>query len=68
MTIHRYRVTGMSCGHCVQAVTDEVGKVASVESVDVDLASGIVTVTSEEPLDDSRVAEAVREAGYELSQ
>lgn len=68
MTTQTYSVTGMSCEHCVQAVTDEVGKVPSVESVEVDLASGIVTIISEQPLDGSLVAEAVRDAGYELSQ
>jgi len=62
----RYAVTGMSCQHCVDSVTAEVGKLAGVEQVDVDLAAGIVAVTSaaEPALDDVRAA--VDEAGFDL--
>ena len=59
-------VVGMTCGHCVAAVTEEVGKLDGVTSVDVDLASGLVTVTSLGPLDDEAFAAAVDEAGYEV--
>jgi Copper chaperone len=61
-----YTVKGMTCGHCVNAVTEEIGKLAGVSGVAVDLASGAVTVTSEAPLDRQAVAAAVEEAGYEL--
>lgn len=61
-----YRVEGMSCEHCVRAVTAEVGGLEGVTAVDVDLAAGEVTVTSENPLDESAVRAAVDEAGYEL--
>ncbi|HMQ25744.1 MAG TPA: copper ion binding protein [Acidimicrobiales bacterium] len=61
-----YRVEGMSCEHCVRAVTAEVGDLDGVTAVDVDLAAGEVTVTSENPLDESAVRAAVDEAGYEL--
>jgi len=61
-----YTVKGMTCGHCVNAVTEEIGKLAGVSGVTVDLASGAVTVTSEAPLDRQVVAAAVEEAGYEL--
>ncbi|UUZ61667.1 cation transporter [Nocardioides sp. B-3] len=57
-------VTGMTCGHCVASVTEEISELASVESVDVDLATGTVTVTSSQPLDPAAVRAAVEEAGY----
>jgi copper chaperone len=67
MTTATYSVTGMTCDHCVRAVTDEVRAIAGVADVDVDLASGAVTVTSDGELDDAVVRAAVEEAGYELS-
>jgi copper ion binding protein len=62
-----YTVTGMTCGHCVSSVKEEVGEVAGVSAVDVDLASGAVTVTSERPLDDAAVRAAVEGAGYAVT-
>jgi copper chaperone CopZ len=62
-----YTVVGMTCDHCVRSVQDEVRQVAGVSSVEVDLASGVVTVTSEGDVDDSLVQAAVEEAGYELA-
>ena len=62
-----YTVTGMTCGHCVQAVTWELSALPGVEAVQVDLASGAVIVTSEAPLEDEAVRAAVDEAGYELA-
>jgi copper chaperone len=59
-----YTVVGMTCGHCVSAVTEEVTQVPGVTGVDVDLASGALTVTSETPVDDRAVRAAVEEAGY----
>lgn len=67
MATKTYDVVGMSCGHCVTAVTNEISRIPGVRSVDVDLASGAVTVTSDAPLDDAVVARAVDEAGYELA-
>lgn len=67
MATKTYDVVGMSCGHCVMAVTNEISRIPGVRSVDVDLASGAVTVTSDAPLDDAVVARAVDEAGYELA-
>jgi copper ion binding protein len=61
-----YTVKGMTCGHCVQSVTEEVSEVAGVSAVEVDLASGRVTVSSEQPVDDAAVRAAVAEAGYEV--
>lgn len=65
--ITSFRVNGMSCGHCVRAVRDEIGALAGVGDVDVDLASGTVTVTSDNPLDRAELAAAVHEAGCEMA-
>jgi copper chaperone len=62
-----YTVVGMTCGHCVDAVTEEVSVVPGVTTVDVDLASGGLTVTSTEPVDDDAVRAAVEEAGYSVA-
>ena len=62
-----YTVSGMTCGHCVSSVTEEVAQIAGVSSVDVDLAPGQVTVTSENELDRVQVQRAVEEAGYQLA-
>jgi copper ion binding protein len=59
-------VTGMTCGHCVEAVRTEVGRLDTVRSVDVDLDSGLVTIESDAPLDSAAIRAAVDEAGYEL--
>jgi copper chaperone CopZ len=62
-----YTVTGMTCSHCVQAVTGELSALPGVGDVRIDLASGAVTVTSEAPLAHNDVRAAVDEAGYELA-
>ena len=67
MTTATYTVTGMTCGHCVSAVTEEVSQVAGVTAVAVDLDSGGLTVTSEAPVEESAVRAAVEEAGYEVA-
>lgn len=61
-----YTVEGMTCGHCVSAVTEEISQIEGVRNVQVDLGSGSVTVTSDAPLDRADVAAAVDEAGYTL--
>ncbi|GAA2617153.1 copper ion binding protein [Actinomadura fulvescens] len=66
MSTATYTVTGMTCGHCVGSVKEEVGQVAGVTAVDVDLKTGQVTVTSERPVDDAEITAAVEEAGYEV--
>lgn len=65
-TTATYQVSGMTCGHCVQAVTREVSALDGVDTVDVDLSVGAVTVTSQQPLDTDAVRAAVDEAGYQL--
>jgi copper chaperone len=62
-----FTVTGMTCGHCVSSVTEEVSKISGVTGVDVDLASGAVKVTSAAPVGTDAVREAVEEAGYSLA-
>jgi len=62
-----YTVTGMTCEHCVKAVTSEISELPGVDAVQVDLASGAVTVTSAAPLTADEVRAAVDEAGYELA-
>jgi copper chaperone CopZ len=66
ITTATYSVSGMTCDHCVRAVTTELVLLPGVRSVDVDLAEGAVTVTSDGPLDLEQVREAVDEAGYSL--
>ena len=66
-TTARYTVEGMSCQHCVRAVTEEMTKLPGVQEVAVDLPTGAVTVRSAAPLDLEAVRGAVDEAGYELA-
>ena len=66
MSSSTYTVTGMTCGHCVSAVTEEISQLPGVQGVDVDLATGAVTVTSDAPVEEAAVRAAVEEAGYEL--
>ena len=62
-----WTVSGMTCGHCVASVQEEVGEIDGVESVEVVLESGVVTVTSAAPLSRATVEAAVAEAGYVLT-
>jgi len=66
-TTQTYTVTGMTCGHCVASVTEEVQEISGVENVDVVLETGSLTVTSAEPVDDDAVKTAVEDAGYQLA-
>jgi copper chaperone len=63
LTLH---IPGMTCGHCEAAVKGEVGKVAGVTAVDVDLATKLVTVSGDH-LDRAALTAAVDEAGFELA-
>ena len=64
--IRTYTVQGMTCGHCVSSVTEEVQEIPGVKSVDVVLETGAVNITSVEPIDETVVRAAVEEAGYEF--
>ena len=62
-----YTVVGMTCGHCVNAVTEEVSAVPGVSKAHVDLATGRLTITGEGTVDPEAVRSAVAEAGYQLA-
>jgi copper chaperone CopZ len=70
MTTQTYSVTGMTCQHCVAAVTEELTAIDGVSSVSIDLVpdgTSTVEVTSESALEIEQVRAAVDEAGYELA-
>ncbi|MEU8895111.1 heavy metal-associated domain-containing protein [Nocardia sp. NPDC048505] len=61
-------VSGMTCGGCANSVRTEVGRIDGVTSVDIDLASGRVTVDSTAPVAPGVLAAAVTKAGYRLAE
>ena len=67
MSTSIFTVEGMTCGHCIASVTEEITEIDGVTDVVVDLPTGAVTVTSAEPLDEAHVRAAVEEAGYQLA-
>jgi copper chaperone len=67
MVNETFTVVGMTCGHCVNAVSGEVAKIVGVADVDVDLETGRVTITSDAAIDPAALAAAIDEAGYELA-
>lgn len=66
MTDTNYTVTGITCGHCVAAIKEEVSAIPGVSGVDLD-ATGAMTVHSEAPIDFDRIVEALYEAGDQYS-
>ena len=66
MSTETYTVHGMTCDHCARSVDAEVSAIPGVTQVDVDLASGRLTVTGHESVAPKQVREAVEEAGYTL--
>jgi copper chaperone len=66
MTSAVYEVTGLSCEHCANSVTEELTKIGGVAAVRVDVPAGRVEVDSDAELDRDSVREAVEEAGYQL--
>ena len=67
MSSQTFTVTGMTCEHCVHAVTGEFSSLPGVTAVAVDLTSGAVTVHSERAITSAEAATAADEAGYELA-
>lgn len=67
MSTRAYTVAGMTCAHCVAAVSGEVAQVPGVTDVEVDLARGLLTVSGD-GFADEQIGAAVDEAGYELVQ
>ncbi|TVT62632.1 heavy-metal-associated domain-containing protein [Amycolatopsis rhizosphaerae] len=61
-----YTVKGMTCSGCMNKVTTAVTGVAGITDVDVDIATGEVTVTSDAPIDERQVTTAIAGAGYEV--
>lgn len=61
-----YAVEGMTCAHCVSAVSSEIGQISGVTDVQVNLATGTVTVVSDSTPDADAIRAAVEEAGYEV--
>ena len=67
MATLNYSVPAVHCGHCKAAIESEVAEVPGVTRVEVDLPTGGLAVTSDEPVDDGAVCAAVEEAGYEVA-
>ncbi|NJP64835.1 heavy-metal-associated domain-containing protein [Streptomyces spiramenti] len=67
MSTVTYQVTGMSCGHCENAISEELSALPGVSAVTAKADTGTVTVESAEPLTDEAVRAAVDEAGYEVT-
>ncbi|NKS55498.1 copper resistance protein CopZ [Rhodococcus hoagii] len=65
-TNRTYLVSGMTCGSCAGKITDQVEQIPGVIDVDVDLASGGITLTTESPVSDEAVRRAVEHAGYRI--
>lgn len=67
--VTKLAVNGMTCGHCVSAVTSELEKISEVENVSVELRKdqpSVVTIVSDYPLDVTVLSASIEEAGYEL--
>ena len=67
MSTNTFTVIGMTCDHCVGSVKQEVAKIDGVNTVDVDLESGLVTVESDTDISNDVFVAAVDEAGYEVT-
>ncbi|MDO4665680.1 MAG: heavy-metal-associated domain-containing protein [Actinomycetaceae bacterium] len=71
MHTQQLKVSGMTCGHCVQHVTDELNAIKGVKDVSVVLNPedvSHVTVTSDQELEIAALREAIHEAGYEVEE
>ncbi|MGV9778110.1 heavy-metal-associated domain-containing protein [Streptosporangium sp. NPDC003464] len=66
MSTATYKVTGMTCNGCATKVKNQISAVAGVSSVDVELATGHVTVTTESPIDNAVIMDTIEETGYEV--
>jgi copper chaperone len=65
MAVQRFEVAGMSCQHCIDAITKELSRLDGVTAVSVDLDTALVTVEATAPLDEASIKDAVDEAGYD---
>jgi copper chaperone len=66
MTTTTVTVTEMSCGHCATSVREEIGDIPGVYAVEVDVASGTVTIDSDSAVESTTIRTAVEDAGYRL--
>ena len=66
MSTTKIKVTGMTCGHCTQSVTEELLTISGLNTVNIDLESGEVTIESDVDLVSDEINAAVKEAGYEV--
>jgi copper chaperone len=60
------RIKGMSCQHCVKAVTKALSEIAGIKDVQVDLAKGEATFDEVQPIDQELLRERIKKAGFEL--
>jgi len=67
MNTHVYSVPGVSCEHCVKAITTEVTKLAGVRTVDVDLVAKKVTIVANDEVADSALRAAIDDAGFDIA-
>ncbi|SMQ71201.1 Copper chaperone CopZ [Plantibacter sp. VKM Ac-1784] len=61
-----FRVSGMTCEHCVASVTQELTELETFDSVRVTLEEGLVTVTSAQPIDEEMIRQAIEAVGYDF--
>lgn len=61
------KIKGMSCQHCVMAVTKALGKIAGISDVKVDLAKGEATFTETGAVDRDLIRREIEKAGYEVA-
>ena len=62
----KIKIKGMSCNHCVAAVTKALNEIEDIQEIKVDLSKGEATFEEVRPVDMSIVREAVKKAGYEV--
>ena len=62
----KIKIKGMSCQHCVMAVTKALGSLDGIKNVQVDLKTGIATYEETKPVDDKVVTDAIKKAGYDV--
>lgn len=67
-TTQTFKITGMTCGHCVQSVTEEVSEIAGIRDVVVDLDSATLSFNSDSEISRETVVAAVTEAGYSVAE
>jgi len=62
----KIKIRGMSCQHCVMAVTKALGGIEGIKDVHVDLEKGEATFTEEKPIDRALIRERIAKAGFDV--